>query len=56
MELLQQYPELAEDGVDNDVPCKKDTGEAKKVRKWSRGYQLIVGGGGHIEAFTPIYE
>ena len=57
MELLQQYPELvAEDVVDNETPCRKDTVEIKKVRKWSRGYQFIVGGGGHIEAFTPLYE
>ena len=56
MELLQQYPELVEDVVDGEIPCRKDTGETKKVRKWSRGYQFIVGGGGHIEAFTPLYQ
>lgn len=59
MMLLQQYPILAE-GKD-DVPeivdaCRKDTGEHSKVRKWSRGYQFIIGGGGHIEAFTPLYQ
>ena len=57
MELLQQYPELVKGDVDDsEAPCRKDTGENKKVRKWSRGYQFIIGGGGHIEAFTPLYE
>ena len=27
----------------------------KKVRKWSKGYQFIIEGEGHIEAFTPLY-
>lgn len=62
MVLLQQYPKLAEDvsGMDEvpetDGACRKDTGEHSKVRKWSRGYQFIIGGGGYIEAFTPLYQ
>ena len=56
MMLLEQYPELAEDVPEMDTPCRKDTGNQKKVRKWSRGYQFIIGGGGHIEAFTPLYQ
>ena len=54
---MQQYPELvAEDSSQDNEICRKDTGELKKIRKWPRGYQFIVGGGGHIEAFTPLYE
>ena len=57
MELLKHHPELAEiEENDLDVRCRKDTGEQKKARKWSRGYQFIIGGGGHIESFTPLYE
>lgn len=54
--LLQQYPELAKDVLETNEVCRKDTGESQKVRKWSRGYQFIIGGGGHIEAFTPLYQ
>ena len=59
--LLEQYPQLAEDdsthpkSIDDDI-CRKDTGKQSKLRKWSKGYQFIIGGGGHIEAFAPIYE
>lgn len=62
MMLLQQYPKLTKDVsgmgevTEIDGACRKDTGEHNKVRKWSRGYQFIIGGGGHIEAFTPLYQ
>lgn len=45
---------MAEDSLQGNEICRKDTGEQKKVRKWSRGYQFIVGGDGHIEAFTSM--
>ena len=55
--LLEEHPELVELSDDAEHPnvCRKDTGEVTKVRKWSRGYQFIVSGGGHIEAFVPLY-
>ena len=56
MSLLRKYPELADELPEADAGCRKDIGAPKKVRKWSRGYQFIVGGGGHIEAFTPLYQ
>jgi len=56
MSLLQKYPELVDEVPETDVGCRKDIGAPKKVRKWSRGYQFIVGGGGNIEAFTPLYQ
>ena len=56
--LLFEHPELANDeGFSTDLHlCRKDTGEWSRVRKWSRGYQFVVGGGGHIEAFAPLYQ
>lgn len=56
MMLLKQHPQLAEDAPEMDEVCRKETGEQRKVRKWSRGYQFIIGGGGHIESFTPLYQ
>ena len=54
--LLQQYLDLANDASDTNTICRNNTGETQKVRKWSRGYQFVIGGGGHIEAFTPLYQ
>ena len=34
--------------------CCKDMG-AKKLRKWSRGHQFVVRGGGHIYVWQPLY-
>ena len=56
MVLPKQYPDLAVEQQESDIACRKDTGEPKRVRKWSRNYQFIIGGGGHIEAFTPLYQ
>ena len=36
--------------------CRKDTG-GRKLRKWSRGHQFVVrGGGGHIDTWQPLYK
>lgn len=55
--MISDHPDLVE-SVDHEVKevCRKDTGEHKKVRTWSRGYQFVIGGGGHIESFTPLYQ
>ena len=49
------HPELA-DPVENQLSeptlCRKDTGEPKKLRRWSRGHQFIVRGGGHIDTLA----
>lgn len=34
--------------------CRKDTG-SRKLRKWSRGHQFVMRGGGHIDAWQPLY-
>ena len=39
-----------------DSVCRKDIGETKKLGQWSRGYQVIVGGGRNIEMFAPLYK
>ena len=56
--LLEQYPRLVQDDSthSSDDACRKDTDKQLKLRKWSKGYQFIIGGGGHIEAFAPLYE
>ena len=33
--------------------CRKDTG-SKKLRKWSRGHQFVVCGGGHIVVIASL--
>ena len=35
--------------------CRKDTG-GRKLRKWSRGHQFVVHGGGHIDTWQPLYK
>ncbi len=42
---------------DSDRPlCKKETGSSHKLRKWSRGHQFVVRGGGHIDTWQPLYR
>ncbi|XP_064384365.1 uncharacterized protein LOC135333325 isoform X3 [Halichondria panicea] len=36
--------------------CRKITGKAKRLRRWSRGHQFVVRAGGHIEAWQPLYK
>ena len=58
MPLLSANPELVDAvKVVGDGPiCRKDTGKGHKLRKWSRGHQFIVRGGGHIEMWAPLYK
>lgn len=53
-----QHPQLGSEAVvDNpDTMCRKDTGSTKKLRRWSRGHQFIVRGGGHIDTWQPLYK
>lgn len=56
--MLINFPDIV-DEIDEAAlgePCRKDTGNVKRLRKWSRGYQFIISGGGHIETFTPLYQ
>ena len=57
--LVSSHPELLDGSFDDSVPrevCRKDTGQGKKLRKWSRGHQFIVRGGGHIDSWQPLYR
>ena len=57
--LLEQHPDLIVNFSVNRPEqrlCRKDTGESKKLRKWSRGHQFIVRGGGHIDSWQPLYR
>ena len=55
--MVSAYPSLIEDSVVEDaVLCRKNTGTGIRLRKWSRGHQFIVRGGGHIDAWQPLYK
>ena len=41
---------------DAEPLCRKDIGNKKKLRRWSRGHQFLVRGGGHIETWQPLYK
>ena len=40
-----------------EVPaCRKNTGKNRSLRKWSRGHQFIVRGGGHIDTWQSLFR
>ena len=58
-DLINEHPELAQGSVYSDPTahvCRKNTGKSKSLRKWSRGHQFIVRGGGHIDTWQPLYR
>ena len=40
----------------SDDKCRKDIGVIHRLHTWSRGIVEIVGGGGIIEYWAPIFE
>ena len=56
--LASQHPQLIHDSVVNNgtALCRKDTGKGGKLRKWSRGHQFVIRGGGHIDTWQPLYK
>ena len=57
--LLHENPQMlldAEVSSDSSIQCTKNTGETKRLRRWSRGHQFVVRAGGHIEAWQPLYK
>ena len=57
--LINEHPSLVHDMMQtdpSDTLCRKDIGKAQRLRKWSRGHQFIVRGGGHIDAWQPLYR
>ena len=53
--LLLQHPSLGSADVISEQICWKETGERKKLRRWSRGHQFIIRAGGNIDLFQPLY-
>jgi hypothetical protein len=41
---------------ENPTQCRKNLGETKRLRHWSRGHQFIIRAGGHIDTFQPLYK
>ena len=57
LKMLSNHPTLSFDVEMDDVLCRKELGDTKtKLRKWSRGHQFIVRGGGHIDTWQPLYR
>lgn len=55
--LISEHSEMAQEADTAEVNvCRKDTGDRKRIRSWSQGYQFVISGGGHIEAFAPLFE
>ena len=58
-ELIAAHPLIVRDAQVEDPSeqlCRKNTGKKLKLRKWSRGHQFIVRGGGHIDSFQPLFQ
>ena len=36
--------------------CRKDLGDKRKLRHWSRGHVFVVRSCGHIDTWKPIYK
>lgn len=47
---------VSTDIADSTEVCRKDIGDTKKLRKWSRGHQFVVRGGGQIDTWQPLYR
>ena len=57
--LIEHHPDLLNEVAltnPGEQLCRKDTGQGKRLRKWSRGHQFVVRGGGHIDAWQPLYR
>ena len=57
LKMLSNHPALSLNLEVDDTLCRKELGDRKmKLRKWSRGHQFIVRGGGHIDTWQPLYR
>lgn len=56
-QLIKQNPSIASKDLltPDEELCRKDIGGHQKLRKWSRGHQFVVRGGGHIDTWQPLY-
>lgn len=58
-DLIHEHPQLVQGSVYSDPKapvCRKNIGKSKSLRKWSRGHQFVVRGGGHIDTWQPLYR
>lgn len=56
--LDNKYPEMVRETQVAliEALCRKDTGKQATLRKLSRGHQLVVKGGGHIDTWQPLNQ
>ena len=55
--MIANHPQLVQNAVlsdESDPICRKNTGQEKRLRKWSRGHQFVVRGGGHIDTWQQV--
>ena len=58
-ELIAAHPGIVKDTHVEDPSeplCRKDIGKKQRLRKWSRGHQFVVRGGGHIDSWQPLFQ
>lgn len=55
-EFVHQFPSVVDNYEPTRPTCRKDIGEKKKLRLWSRGHLFIVRPCGHIDLWRPIYR
>ena len=58
-EFIHLHPQVLQDGGftdEDESKCRKDTGDRKRLRHWSRGHLFIVRTCGHIDTWRPIYK
>ena len=58
MTFVHEHPELlGDDEVIQPISqCRKDTGDHRRMRHWSRGHLFIVRTCGHIETWRPLFK
>lgn len=57
--LIEDHPSVVEVATvsnKDEQLCRNDIGKSKRLRRWSRGHQFIVRGGGHIDSWSPLYK
>ncbi|XP_035684337.1 uncharacterized protein LOC118421246 [Branchiostoma floridae] len=59
-DFVKDHPQAVSEASSSEVQgteaCNKDTGQHKSLNMLSRGHLVIVGGGGIISKFDPIYR
>ena len=53
---LSMVDDAAVDDSEDSYICKKNVGEPKRLRRWSRGHRFVVRAGGHIDSWQPLYK